>query len=160
MTSKVVAQLLSDLGVRKTHSRPHVSNDNPFSEAQFKTLKYRPSYPDRFGSLADARQWARDFFDWYNHEHRHSGIGLLTPAIVHRGQATMQVQARQKVLSAAYAAHPERFVRGHPIPPELPTAVWINPPATAPVSEPTAASSYSSVPRTGLSGEGELSNAP
>src|SRR5213076_2162565 len=141
MTSKVVAQLLSDLGVTKTHSRPHVSNDNPHSEAQFKTLKYRPSENDRFGSLLDARQWARAFFDWYNHEHRHSGIGLLTPAIVHRGQATMQVQARQKVLSAAYAAHPERFVRGHPIPPELPTAVWINPPATTPMSEPTAAPS-------------------
>jgi putative transposase len=160
MTSKVVAQLLCDLGVTKTHSRPHVSNDNPFSEAQFKTLKYRPSYPDRFGSLADARQWARDFFVWYNHEHRHSGIGLLTPAMVHCGQANEQVAARQKVLDAAYAAHPERFVRGRPIPPELPTAVWINPPARPLVSEPSPAPSYSSVPLTDLSREGELSNAP
>jgi putative transposase len=85
MTSKVVAQLLADLGVAKTHSRPHVSNDNPFSEAQFKTMKYRPGYPDRFGSLVDVRQWARVFFAWYNQEHRHSGIGLLTPAMVHGG---------------------------------------------------------------------------
>jgi putative transposase len=128
MTSKVVAQLLADLGVAKTHSRPHVSNDNPFSEAQFKTMKYRPGYPDRFGSLVDARQWAREFFAWYNHEHRHSGIGLLTPAIVHRGQAVEQVAARAQVLSEAYAAHPERFVRGCPRPPEVPSAVWINPP--------------------------------
>lgn len=96
-----MAQLLSDLGVQKSHSRPYVSNDNPFSEAQFKTLKYRPSYPDRFGSLMEARQWARDFFEWYNHEHRHSGIGLLTPAMVHRGQAETQVQARQQVLDIA-----------------------------------------------------------
>lgn len=130
MTSKVVAQLLSDLGVAKTHSRPHVSNDNPFSEAQFKTLKYRPSYPDRFGSLVDARQWAREFFAWYNHEHRHSGIGLLRPAMVHGGQMVEQVAARQQVLDEAYAAHPERFVRGCPRPPEVPAAVWINPPST------------------------------
>jgi len=160
MTSKVVAQLLSDLGVTKTHSRPHVSNDNPFSEAQFKTLKYRPSYPDRFGSLADARQWARDFFDWYNHEHRHSGIGLLTPATVHRGQAIAQVRVRQQVLDGAYAAHPERFVRGRPVPPAVPTAVWINPPATATTAERPEASSYSSVPLTDVSGERERSNAP
>ena len=129
MTSKAVAALLVDLGVAKTHSRPHVSNDNPFSEAQFKTLKYRPSYPDRFGSLQDARAWARPFFDWYNHVHRHSGIGLLTPATVHAGQATAQVAARQEVLDTAYQAHPERFVRGRPTPPRAPTAVWINPPA-------------------------------
>jgi putative transposase len=130
MTSKVVAQLLSDLGVAKTHSRPHVSNDNPFSEAQFKTLKYRPSYPDRFGSLVDARAWARAFFAWYNQEHRHSGIGLLTPAMVHRGQADEQVAARAQVLEQAYTAHPERFVRGCPRPPAVPSAVWINPPST------------------------------
>jgi putative transposase len=160
MTSKVVAQLLSDLGVQKTHSRPYVSNDNPFSEAQFKTLKYRPSYPDRFGSLVDVRQWARDFFQWYNYEHRHSGIGLLTPAIVHRGQAEIQVQVRQQVLDRAYAAHPERFVRGRPVPPEVPTAVWINPPSTAAESEGHPAPSYSLVPLTGLSGEGDQSNAP
>lgn len=131
MTSKLVAQLLADLGVVKTHSRPHVSNDNPFSEAQFKTMKYRPSYPDRFGSLVDARVWARTFFQWYNHIHRHSGIGLLSSATVHSGQAAQHVAARQEVLDAAYAAHPERFVRGRPPPPPAPTAVWINPPASA-----------------------------
>jgi putative transposase len=160
MTSKVVAQLLADLGVAKTHSRPHVSNDNPFSEAQFKTLKYRPSYPDRFGSLADARQWAREFFAWYNHQHRHSGIGLLTPAMVHRGQADEIVAARQQVLDAAHAAHPERFVRGRPTPPQLPAAVWINPPATVSAVEPTPAPSYSSVLLLARSGEDLVSNAP
>jgi putative transposase len=134
MTSKSVAHLLVDLGVTKTHSRPHVSNDNPYSEAQFKTLKYRPDFPAQFGSLADARAWARPFFQWYNHDHYHSGIGLLTPATVHGGQAVETITARQQVLLAAYQAHPERFVRGAPTPPSLPTAVWINPP-TAPVSE-------------------------
>jgi len=131
MTSKSVAQLLADLGVTKTHSRPHVSNDNPYSEAQFKTLKYRPDFPAQFGSLADARGWARPFFQWYNQEHHHSGIGLLTPATVHSGQAAETIAARQQVLLAACQAHPERFVRGTPRPPALPTAVWINPP-TAP----------------------------
>lgn len=130
MTSKSVAQLLSDLGVIKTHSRPHVSNDNPYSEAQFKTLKYRPDFPAHFGSLADTRAWARPFFQWYNHDHHHSGIGLLTPAIVHRGEAVATIAARQQVLTAAYQIHPERFVRGAPTPPALPPAVWINPPAT------------------------------
>jgi putative transposase len=128
MTSKSVAQLLCDLGVTKTHSRPHVSNDNPYSEAQFKTLKYRPDFPAQFGSLANARVWARPFFQWYNHEHHHSGIGLLTPATVHYGRAAETIAARQEVLLAAYQAHPERFVRGTPTPPALPTAVWINPP--------------------------------
>lgn len=140
MTSKAVAHLLADLGVRKSHSRPHVSNDNPFSEAAFKTLKYRPSYPDRFGSLIDARAWARPFFEWYNHIHRHSGIGLLSPATVHAGQANAQVAARQEVLDLAYLAHPERFVRGRPTPPAVPSAVWINPPScvqeTAPKEVP------------------------
>ena len=139
MTSKSVAQLLADLGVTKTHSRPHVSNDNPYSEAQFKTLKYRPDYPAQFGSAADARGWARPFFQWYNHEHHHSGIGLLTPATVHSGQAAETIAARQHVLLAACQAHPERFVRGAPRPPALPTAVWINPPATPqPGVEPLA----------------------
>jgi putative transposase len=133
MTSKSVAQLLADLGVVKTHSRPHVSNDNPYSEAQFKTLKYRPDFPAQFGSAADARAWAREFFQWYNHDHHHSGIGLLTPASVHTGQAVQTIAARQQVLLAAYQTHPERFVRGTPKPPALPTAVWINPP---PVAEP------------------------
>jgi putative transposase len=131
MTSKSVAQLLADLGVSKTHSRPHVSNDNPYSESQFKTLKYRPDFPAQFGSLADARAWARVFFHWYNHEHHHSGIGLLTPATVHGGQAAATIAARQEVLLAAYQTHPERFVRGTPKPPDLPTAVWINPPTMA-----------------------------
>jgi putative transposase len=132
MTSKAVAHLLADLGVVKSHSRPHVSNDHPFSEAAFKTLKYRPSYPDRFGSLIDARAWARPFFHWYNHIHRHSGIGLLSPATVHAGQASAQVAARQQVLDMAYLAHRERFVRGRPTPPSVPTAVWINPPFLRP----------------------------
>ena len=129
MTSKTVALLLADLGVTKTHSRPHVSNDNPYSEAQFKTLKYRPSYPEQFGSLADARGWMRVFVAWYNEEHRHSGLGLLTPGVVHRGQADRVLEARHEVMQGAYAAHPERFVRGSPVIPALPSAVWINPPA-------------------------------
>ena len=131
MTSKAVAELLVDLGVAKTHRRPHGSNDTPFSEAQCKTLKYRPSYPDRFGSVMDARAWARPFFHWYNHIHRHRGIGLLSPAVVHAGLAPPQVAARQEVLDMAYATHPERFVRGQPTAPPAPTAVWINPPASA-----------------------------
>jgi putative transposase len=129
MISKTVALLLADLGVTKTHSRPHVSNDNPYSEAQFKTMKYRPGYPDRFGSIQDARAWARPFFHWYNHEHHHTGLALLTPATVHYGQAQAVLERRQETLQAAYAAHPERFVRGAPSPPSLPTAVWINEPS-------------------------------
>ena len=128
MTSKCVAHLLADLGVTKTHSRPQVSNDNPFSEAQFKTVKYHPSTPARFGSVEDARAWARMLFQWYNQEHHHTGIGLLTPATVHHGRAPEVQAARQAVLTAAYRAHPERFVRGAPRPAALPTAVWINPP--------------------------------
>ena len=132
MTSKPVAFLLADLGITKSHSRPHVSNDNPFSEAHFKTLKYRPSFPDRFGSIEDARAFCRTFFSWYNAEHRHGGIGLLTPEMVHRGQGEQVRAARQAVLTDAYTAHPERFVRKHPEPPPLPTAVWINPPKEVP----------------------------
>ena len=131
MTSKTVAQLLTDLGVAKTHSRPSVSNDNPFSEAQFKTLKYHPSYPARFGSLVDARAWARVFFPWYNEAHHHSGLGLLTPAQVHAGEVATVLASRQAVLERAYQAHPERFVRGAPQPSAPPAAVWINPPAKA-----------------------------
>lgn len=129
MTSKPVAFLLADLGITKTHSRPHVSNDNPYSEAQFKTLKYHPEFPDRFGSVLDARAFCQKFFRWYNQEHRHSGIGLMTPAAVHTGQAHTIRQRRQAVLTAAYAAHPERFVHHAPEPPALPAAVWINKPA-------------------------------
>ena len=128
MTSKPVAFLLADLGVTKTHSRPHVSNDNPYSEAQFKTLKYRPGFPDRFGSIHDARAFCQQFFGWYNREHRHSGIAMMTPEAVHYGHADKLHQARAQVLAAAYAAHPERFVRRPPTPKPLPTAVWINPP--------------------------------
>jgi putative transposase len=135
MTSKPVALLLADLGIAKSHSRPHVSNDNPFSEAHFKTLKYRPGFPPRFGSIEDARAFCRSFFDWYNEEHRHGGIGLLTPEMVHRGRGEQVRAARQVVLTDAYAAHPERFVRKYPEPPKLPTAVWINPPKETPSSQ-------------------------
>ena len=130
MKAKSVALLMADLGVNKTHSRPHVSNDNPYSEAQFKTLKYYPTYPGRFGSLADARQWAHDFFSWYNHEHHHSGLGLLTPADVHYGRAEAVLAQRQMVMQQAYERYPERFVNGPPRLPELPAAVWINSPQT------------------------------
>jgi len=129
MRSKTVALLLADLGVTKTHSRPHVSNDNPYSEAQFKTMKYRPDYPDRFGSIQDARAWARQFFTWYNYYHHHTGLELLTPSVVHYGLADAVISHRQQVLRAAHAAHPERFVRGAPTHPALPMEVWINKPA-------------------------------
>jgi putative transposase len=128
MRSKLVAQLLADLGVTKTHSRPHVSNDNPFSEAGFKTLKYRPDFPERFGCIEDARAYCVDFFAWYNGEHHHSGIGLNTPNDVHYGRAQQRREDRARVLVAAHVAHPERFVRGVPQAPRLPTAVWINKP--------------------------------
>jgi putative transposase len=128
MTSKPVAFLLADLGITKTHSRPHLSNDNPFSEAQFKTLKYRPNFPNHFDSIEHARAFCQQFFPWYNADHRHSSLGLLTPEVVHYGQAEVVRAARRQVLVAAYAAHPERFVRQMPEPPPLPTATWINPP--------------------------------
>ena len=126
MIAKAVTLLMTDLGVLPSHSRPHVSNDNPFSEAQFKTMKYQPDYPERFGSLVEARTWAQAFFPWYNDEHHHSGIGFMTPAAVHSGEAAHLFTERQRTLSAAYAAHPERFVKGLPIPPALPTAVFMN----------------------------------
>lgn len=129
MRSKPVALMLSDLGVTKTHSRPHVSNDNPFSESQFKTMKYRPEFPTRFSSIEDARAFCVDFFRWYNHEHHHSGIALLTPEIVHYGMAESVTQARLETLKQACQLHPERFVKKEPEPPRLPDAVWINPPA-------------------------------
>jgi putative transposase len=128
MRSKPVAALLIDLEVAKTHSRPHVSDDNPYSEAQFKTLKYRPDFPDRFGSIEDARVHCRHFFRWYNHEHRHVGIGLMAPAAVHDGTAAALTAQRAVTLDAAYAAHPIRFKGRAPKPPTLPTAAWINPP--------------------------------
>ena len=129
MTSKAVALLLADLGVTKTHSRPHVSNDNPFSEAQFKTLKYRPEFPQRFGSLEDSRAFCRPFFRWYNTEHRHSGIVFMTPEDVHYGRSSQILEARSATLDAAFEAHPERFKGKRPSPKALPQAVWINPPA-------------------------------
>lgn len=135
MTSKAVAFLLSDLGVTKTHSRPHVSNDNPYSEAQFKTLKYQPLFPKQFGSIEDARSFCQTFFGWYNQDHRHSGIGLLTPAMLHYGQAQSVTHQRQQVLQAAYHTHPERFVKGLPLPPAVPTQVWINPPVATSSSQ-------------------------
>jgi putative transposase len=128
MTSKPVAMLLADLGITRSHSRPHVSNDNPYSESQFKTLKHHPTFPERFGSLQEARAFCQRFFGWYNVEHRHSGIALLTPADVHLGRAEQITLARGAVLEAAYAAHPERFVRKPPVPPALPDMVWINKP--------------------------------
>ena len=130
MTSRSVALLLADLGVQKTHSRPHVSNDNPFSESHFKTLKYHPDFPDRFGPIQEARAFCRSFFPWYNTEHRHLGLGLLTPETVHCGHAQEVIARRQNILKVAYAAHPERFVHHQPTPPQLPPAVWINPPDT------------------------------
>ena len=128
MRSKLVALLFSDLGIDASHSRPRVSNDNPFSEAQFRTIKYRPEFPDRFGSLAHARAVSRDLFAWYNDAHHHSGLSYLTPADVHFGRAAQVLQVRQRTRRAAYAAHPERFVQGPPRPETLPAAVWINRP--------------------------------
>ena len=138
MTSKPVAWLLADLGVTKTHRRPYSSDDNPFSEAQVKTLTYRPDFPDRFGSIEDARVFCQAFFAWDNGEHRHAGIGLMTPAAVHDGRANTMRDARQQVLMTAYAAHPERFVRKPPQPPILPYAVWIHPPKAQSTSQDRA----------------------
>ena len=129
MTSKSVALLLADLGVTKTHSRPHVSNDNPFSESAFKTLKYRPGFPDRFMHIEHARAHGGPFFDWYNNDHHHGSLGLCTPHDVHYGLAAQTLQRRAAVLDAAFLAHPERFARGRPVPATPPHEVWINKPA-------------------------------
>jgi putative transposase len=129
MRSKPLAFLLADLGITKTHSRPYTSSDNPYSESNFKTLKYRPEFPERFDDIEHARAHCRQFFHWYNHEHRHSGIGLMTPAAIHHGEAPALHAARRRVLDVAYERHPERFVRKPPVPPDLPTAAWINKPA-------------------------------
>jgi putative transposase len=134
MTAKPVALLMADLGITKTHSRPRVSDDNPYSESQFKTLKYRPDFPQRFGSLEDARSYCQGFFRWYNTEHRHSGLALLTPQMVHEERSGQVLSARQRVLLDAYRAFPERFVRQPPKPQLLPEAVWINKPTLQPVS--------------------------
>jgi putative transposase len=130
MKSGTIAQLLTDLGVSKTHSRPHVSNDNPFSESAFKTLKYRPGYPARFGSIEDARSFCRGFFAWYNTEHRHSGIAMVTPENVHYNSHQEVLAARSSTLTQAYQDHPERFVKGIPIVQPVPQNVWINRPVT------------------------------
>jgi putative transposase len=135
MRSKPVALLLSDLGVTKTHSRPYVSNDNPYSESQFKTLKYCPEFPGRFGSIHHSRSFCVEFFKYYNKEHRHSGIGLMTPAAVHYGRSEKIGKARQHTLLEAYRKHPERFVRGVPKAPVLPQMAWINPPPRKPTPE-------------------------
>ena len=151
MTSKSLALLLADLGVTKTHSRPSVSDDNPYSEAQFKTLKYRPSFPKRFGCIEDARGYCRQFFNWYNLEHRHSGIGMLTPYDVHHGRAVQTREARATVLREAYGKTPERFPHGIPVPAPMPTAAWINkPPSSATASaEPDEERAFPGAPAGG-----------
>ncbi len=136
MKAKATALMLADLGVIKSHSRPHTSNDNPFSEAHFKTLKYQPEFPKRFQTIIDARAFCRRFFAWYNEDHHHAGIGLMTPDQIHFGQADAIHTARQTALDAAFLSTPERFVRQRPKPPQIPTAVWINPPKK---TEPTQA---------------------
>jgi putative transposase len=128
MTSQSLARLAAQLGIQLSHNRPHVSNDNPFSEAQFKTLKYRPEFPNRFGSYEHARSLCRELFHWYNYEHHHGSIGLMTPAIVHYGHAPRLLDHRREVLAKAFRQHPERFAHGTPQPPSMPEAVWINPP--------------------------------
>jgi len=128
MRSKTVAQLLIDLHIAQSFSRPYTPNDNPYSEAQFKTLKYRPNFPDRFDTQQQARLWSQNFFDWYNYHHYHAALGLLTPAVVHFDQVRTVQTLRQKTLDRAYNNHPERFVKGKPAVTKLPKSVWINPP--------------------------------
>lgn len=132
MTSATVADLLIDLGVAKSHSRPHTSNDNPFSESHFKTMKYRPQMPARFGSVQEARDLFRELFHWYNNDHRHSALALLSPATVHSGRAQEVTRGRARVLDHAFASHPARFLNQPPRPIRLPEAVWINPPVILP----------------------------
>jgi putative transposase len=132
MKAKATALLLADLGVTRSHNRPHTSNDNPFSESHFKTLKYQPQFPQRFGCIEDARSFCRRFFDWYNQDHHHSGIGLMTPDQVHYGQINAVYAARQHTLDQAFRNNPHRFVNKQPTPPAKPTAAWINPPLPTP----------------------------
>jgi transposase InsO family protein len=132
MKAKATALMLADLGVTRSHSRPHTSNDNPFSEAHFKTLKYQPQFPKRFGCVEDAKDFCRRFFAWYNQDHHHAGLGLMTPDQVHYGQADDVHAARQRTLDRAFDVKPERFVKKPPVPPTKPTAVWINPPQNNP----------------------------
>jgi putative transposase len=149
MTAKSFALLLADLGITKSYSRPHVSDDNPFIESHFKTAKYMPDFPDKFGSVQDARAHFRRFFQWYAMEHHHSGIALLTPHQVHHGLAELVIGQRQEVLTQAYARHPERFVRRPPKALQVPTAVWINPP---PSRKEENQASTNSVPQSDLPG--------
>jgi transposase InsO family protein len=132
MKAKATALLLADLGVTRTHNRPHTSNDNPFSESHFKTLKYQPRFPQRFGCIEDAKSFCRSFFDWYNQDHHHAGIGLMTPDQVHYGQTDAVHAMRQQTLDHAFRENPERFVNKAPTPPNKPAAAWINPPAATP----------------------------
>lgn len=145
MKSKAVAFLMADLGVTKTHSRPHVSNDNPYSEAQFKTLKYRPDFPDRFGAIQHSRDFCGDFFEWYNFDHHHSGLAMLTPDDVHHGRVELRITQNQATLDAAYAAHPERFVKGPPVARRPPIEAWINKPAPVVPGAPAAQTSDDSM---------------
>jgi putative transposase len=138
MTSKTFAQACADLGVTTSFSRPRVSNDNPFSESQFKTFKYQPDFPGSFDDIAHAKRHTHDFIEWYNNEHHHAGIGFMTPSDVHHGLAAAKWHARAEALAVAYAAHPERFSHGPPTPPALPTHVWINQPSDKTVT-PTSA---------------------
>lgn len=137
MKSQTVAQLLAALGVIKSHSRPSISNDNPFSESQFKTFKYQPDFPDRFASYDEALAYCTEFFSWYNDHHYHSGLNMLTPASVHYGNAEQIVACRNQTLQAAFVAHPERFVRGSPTQKPPPQDVWINPPETVLANDKT-----------------------
>ena len=161
MRSKPVAQLLAELGVTKSHSRPHTSNDNPFSEAQFKTLKYRPDFPQRFGSIEDGRSFCRTFFRWYNEKHYHSGIGFMTPSSVHYGEDRRIQDRRHETLLEAYRRNPERFTKRPPVPPSRPQAVWINPPSpseedlSAQASATTSSAEESSSPVDFLYATGE-----
>ena len=152
MTSKTLAQLLADLDVARSFSRPHTSNDNPFSESHFKTAKYHPSYPGRFATFEPALDWGRAFFPWYNHEHKHSGIAYLTPADVHYGRAEERLAHRHAVLQAAYAEHPERFPHGAPKRQVLPAATYINPPSSARAAEPSNRTNATSTSRPILGG--------
>jgi len=136
MKAKATALMLADLGVTKSHSRPHTANDNPFAEAHFKTLKYQPEFPQRFGCIEDAKTFCRYFFTWYNQHHHHAGIGLMTPDQVHYGQAHAVHAARQQILARAYQANPEGFVRKMPEPPAMPTATWTNPPKSRQTTKP------------------------
>lgn len=160
MIAKTTGQLLANLGVTKTHSRPYTSNDNPYSEAMFRTAKYRPEFPDRFGSVEDVLGFGRVFFPWYNREHRHSGIGYLTPEMVHYGAAPEVLERRAQALEAAYARHPERFKGKMPTPPPLPTEVWINPPSSTNVAEGDLHNSSESDDPEGGKGKAHAETAP